>query len=104
MKTLINALFVSAALVASSAYASPLTPEGDYPEPTTQLAGLTHAQVLAELQQAKAAGQVTFGESEVVNSPVAASSVTRAQVQAEAATAKANGVTAFSGAGYPTGA
>jgi hypothetical protein len=56
----------------------------------------SRAQVAAELQQARAAGLVTFGESD--NAPFTAqaeSTVTRAQVAQEAVNAGANGSVAF---------
>jgi len=66
---------------------------------------LTRAQVVAELQQARAAGLVTFGEIDEPATQVATSPVTRAQVHAEAVQANAQGPVAFGGEGYPnTGA
>jgi hypothetical protein len=95
MKTLINALFVSAALVATSAYASPLTPEGGQPASFTQVSNVTRAQVQEELQVAKAAGQVTFGELEQPAAVAASTSLTRDDVGLAAVKAAKNGAVSF---------
>src|SRR3546814_4216338 len=80
MKTLASLLLISATVAGTAAYAQ-----------DNQTHSLTRAQVAAELQAAKAAGQVSFGDLDyppVVNQ---ASSLTRAQVVAELQAAKAAG-------------
>ncbi|CAP44153.1 DUF4148 domain-containing protein [Bordetella petrii] len=105
MKTLASLLLISTSFAANAAYAQEPSGELDYPPAVTQTSSLTRAQVVAELQAAKAAGQVTFGELEQPAAPVASSTLTRAQVRAEAAAARQNGAYAFGGQGYPnTGA
>ncbi|OZI73687.1 MULTISPECIES: DUF4148 domain-containing protein [Bordetella] len=105
MKTLASILLISAGLAGTTAYAQEPSGELDYPPAVAQTSSLTRAQVVAELQAARAAGQVTFGETEQAATPVASSTLTRAQVQAEAAEARAHGAYAFGGEGYPnTGA
>lgn len=106
MNTFASTLLVSAALIGTTAYAGQ-EPSGelDYPPAITQTTSLTRAQVHAELQQARAAGLVTFGEIEQPATQNAASTITRAQVQAQAQAARAHGPVAFGGEGYPqTGA
>jgi len=104
MKTLVSAAMISMTMM-GAAYAAEPSAELDYPPAVEQTSALTRAQVVAELQAARAAGQVTFGETEQAAAPVASSTLTRAQVQAEAAEARAHGAYAFGGEGYPdTGA
>lgn len=64
--------------------------------------GKTRAQVRAELAQAKAVGQVTYGEQEYpVFPPSSASGKTREQVRAELAQAKAAGQVTYGEQEYP---
>jgi len=105
MKTIASVLLISASLAGTAAYAQEPSGELDYPPTITQTSQLTRAQVVAELQQARAAGLVTFGEIDEPATQVATSPVTRAQVHAEAVQANAQGPVAFGGEGYPnTGA
>ena len=105
MKTIASVLLISASLVGTAAYAAEPSGELDYPPTITQTSHLTRAQVIAELQQARTAGQIAFGDIDEPATQVAASTVTRAQVQAEAVEANAHGPVAFGGEGYPnTGA
>lgn len=105
MKTIASVLLISASLAGTAAYAQEPSGELDYPPTITQTSQLTRAQVVAELQQARAAGLVTFGEIDEPATQVATSTVTRAQVHAEAVQANAQGPVAFGGEGYPnTGA
>lgn len=105
MKTIASLLLISASLVATAAYAAEPSGELDYPPTITQTSYLTRAQVIAELQHARTAGQIPFGDIDEPTTQVAASTVTRAQVQAEAVEANAHGPVAFGGEGYPnTGA
>jgi len=94
MKTLVSAAMISMTMM-GAAYAAEPSGELDYPPAVEQTSALTRAQVVAELQAARAAGQVTFGETEQAAAPVASSTLTRAQVQAEAAEARAHGAYAF---------
>ena len=105
MKTLASLLLISATFAGTAAYAQEPSGELDYPPAISQTSSLTRAQVVAELQAARAAGQVTFGEIEQPAGPVAASTLTREQVLAELISAHENGPIAFGGEGYPnTGA
>ncbi|CAM3948907.1 DUF4148 domain-containing protein [Bordetella tumulicola] len=107
MKTLASLVLISASLVGTAAYAQEPSGELDYPPEVVQTSSLTRAQVIAELQAAKAAGQVTFGDIDEPATQTASSTVTRAQVHAEAVEANQspNGSVAFDGRGYPnTGA
>ncbi|MBO1110375.1 DUF4148 domain-containing protein [Bordetella petrii] len=105
MKTLASLLLISATFAGTAAYAQEPSGELDYPPAISQTSSLTRAQVVAELQAAKAAGQVTFGETEEPAIQAAASTVTREQVRAEAEAAREHGPVAFGGEGYPdTGA
>ena len=104
MKTLASLLLISASLAGTSAYAQEPSGELDYPPTITQTSTLTRAQVQAELQEARAAGLVAFGETEQPAAQVA-STLSREQVRAEAEAARAHGPVAFGGEGYPnTGA
>src|SRR3546814_21069136 len=89
MKTLASLLLISATFAGTTAYAaSPnLEPnnvpfQGVYGQVDANAP--TRAQIVAELQAAKAAGQVTFGEIEEPATQVAASTATREQVHADA--------------------
>lgn len=111
MKTLASLLLISATFVGTSAYAaSPnLEPnnvpfQGVYGQVDANAP--TRAQIVAELQTATAAGQVSSGDLDYP--PVAAradSVLTRGQVHAEVLAIRKNGPVAFGGQGYPnTGA
>jgi hypothetical protein len=105
MKTLASLLLISATFVGTTTYAHEASGELDYPPAISHTSSLTRAQVLADLQAAKAAGQVTFGEIDEPDTALAATSLTREQVRAEAAAAREHGPYAFGGQGYPnTGA
>ena len=89
MKTLASLLLISATFAGANAFAaSPnLEPnnvpfQGVYGHVDANAP--TRAQIVAELQAAKAAGQVTFGEIEEPTQVAAASNVTREAVRAEA--------------------
>ena len=71
MKTLASLLLISATFAGTAAYAQEPSGELDYPPAISQTSSLTRAQVVAELQAAKAAGQVTFGEIDEPAVPVA---------------------------------
>ena len=96
MKTITTALFVSASLLASGAYASPPadTPDGGSPA-SFQSTSVNRANVIAELQQAKANGEVAYAEADAPFQSVAASGASRAQIAAAAAQARANGQISF---------
>jgi len=94
MKTLISAAVLSMTMM-GAAYAVEPSGELDYP-PTQQAAStVTRAQVQAELQAAKAAGQVTFGELEQPAAYAAGPAPTRAEVRADAHAARDSGADAF---------
>ncbi|OZI18333.1 hypothetical protein CAL18_13855 [Bordetella genomosp. 7] len=90
MKNLATLLLISASLAGTAAYAQEPSGELDYPPEVVQTSSLTRAEVVAELQAAKAAGLVTFGDIEEPAKQAAASTLTREQVQAEAAAARAH--------------
>ncbi|WP_026638640.1 DUF4148 domain-containing protein [Bordetella petrii] len=90
MKNLATLLLISASLAGTAAYAQEPSGELDYPPEVVQTSSLTRAEVVAELQAAKAAGLVTFGDIEEPATQAAASTLTREQVQAEAAAARAH--------------
>jgi len=96
MKTIATALFVSASLLASGAYASTPadTPEGGSPA-TFQTASVSRANVVADLHQARANGEIAYAEADTPFQSVAATGATRAQVAAAAAQARANGQISF---------
>jgi hypothetical protein len=96
MKTIVSAVVLSLTVM-SSAYAGSRAPSGelDYPPAVEQTSTLTRAQVLADLQAAKDAGQVTFGELELPKTPVASTTLTREQVKAAAEQASSNGAVSF---------
>ena len=80
MKALASALMISATLIAGAAQAASLN---DAPK--------TRAQVVAELQQARAQGQLSNGELDYPPAIAQASTKSRAQVQQELAAAQAAG-------------
>ncbi|OZI21976.1 hypothetical protein CAL18_13850 [Bordetella genomosp. 7] len=90
MKNFASLLLISASLAGTAAYAQEPSGELDYPPEVVQTSSLTRAEVVAELQAAKAAGLVTFGDIEEPAKQAAASTLTREQVQAEAAAARAH--------------
>ena len=96
MKTLASALLFSASLLASGAYASTPadTPEGGSPA-TFQTSSVSRANVVADLNQAKANGEVAYAEADAPFRAVASSGTTRAQIAAAAAQARANGQLSF---------
>ncbi|SIT20721.1 DUF4148 domain-containing protein [Achromobacter sp. MFA1 R4] len=89
MKTLATALMLSMSVLAAGAQAA----EADQ--------GPTRAQVQAELQQAKASGQYTFGEEGYPAPIVQKSSLSSQQVQADLAQAKNAGQVTFGNLDYP---
>jgi len=107
MKALTSALLVSMSLLSAGAYAASPNIEpnnvpfqGVYGQVDTNAP--SRAQVAAELAQAKAAGQVSFGDLDYP--PAQATAVTgktREQVRAELAAAKANGQYTFGELDYP---
>lgn len=80
MKALASALMISATLIAGAAQAASVN---DAPK--------TRAQVVAELQQARAQGLLSTGELDYPPAIVQTSTKTRAQVQSELAAAEAAG-------------
>ena len=107
MKTLTSALLVSMSLLSAGAFAASPNIEpnnvpfqGVYGQADQNTP--SRAQVAADLAQAKAAGLVTFGESDEYPVAVASNTgKTRAQVAAELAQAKANGEYSFGELDYP---
>ena len=90
MKSLATALMLSMSVLAAGAQAA----EADQ--------GPTRAQVQAELQQAKADGQYTFGELAYPPKPVATTAgKSRDQVRDELAQAEASGNYTFGELDYP---
>ncbi|HYG45270.1 MAG TPA: DUF4148 domain-containing protein [Bordetella sp.] len=95
MKTLVSAVMLSMTMM-GAAYAGEPSGELDYPPVQTTASTVTRAQIQAELQAAKAAGQVTFGELEQPAAYAGAGSVpSRAAVRAEIQAAHDNGADAF---------
>src|SRR3546814_1521147 len=89
MKTLATAILLSLG-VAAGAQAADMNSQS-----------LTRAQVQAELAQAKANGQYTFGELDYPAVAEQTSTVTRAQVQDELAQARAAGLVTYGEEQYP---
>jgi len=94
MKTLISAAVLSMTMM-GAAYAADPSGELDYPPVQNTASTVSRAQVQAELQAAKAAGQVTFGELEQPAAYAAGPAPTRAEVRADAHAARDNGADAF---------
>ena len=94
MKTLVSAVMLSMTMM-GAAYAGEPSGELDYPPIQSNIGTVSHAQIQAELQAAKAAGQVTFGELEQPTAYAGAPVPSRAEVQAEARAARDNGSDAF---------
>ncbi|NYT85214.1 DUF4148 domain-containing protein [Pollutimonas harenae] len=90
MKTLASLLLISASLIGTTAYAQ-----------DTQTNSTTRAQVVAELQAARAAGQLSVGELDYPIAINQTSSLSRAQVVAELAAAKAAGQLSVGELDYP---
>jgi len=88
MKTLLSALIISASVVAGTAYA------GDS-------STITRAQVIAELQQARAAGLVSQGELDYPPEIKPHSTLSAAQVKADLAAAIAAGKLSTGELDYP---
>jgi hypothetical protein len=89
MKTLVSALMISASVFAGAAHAA------DEP-------AVTHAQVSAEFQQARAAGLISTGEQAYPVTVAEASHTSRAAVQAELSAAIAAGQVVVGEEAYPT--
>ncbi|EIJ44776.1 hypothetical protein GWL_42150 [Herbaspirillum sp. GW103] len=87
-RTLFATLLLSTAMGAAKA-------EAPYPADTTFVSTKTRADVVAELQQARAAGQLLVSDRDQDVKAVA-SSRTRDEVRAELAQARANGELAIS--------
>ena len=110
MKTLASLLLISATFAGANAFAaSPnLEPnnvpfQGVYGHVDANAP--TRAQIVAELQAAKAAGLVLQGDIEEPALPAADPALTFEQVHAEAIAVREHGPVAFGGQGYPnTGA
>ena len=100
MKTLASLLLISATFAGANAFAASHTLEpnnvpfqGVYGHVDANAP--TRAQIVAELQAAKAASQVAFGEIEEPAQVAATSDVTREAVRAEADTTREYGPAAF---------
>ncbi len=78
-KTFITAAIAIACFAAGTAA---MANETSYEPPVTTTSTLTRAEVLAEAQRARAAGEITQGETSLELKPVGATK-TRAQVRAE---------------------
>ncbi|MBV7484000.1 DUF4148 domain-containing protein [Bordetella sp. BOR01] len=94
MKTLVSAVMLSMTMM-GAAYAGEPSGELDYPPVQNTASNVTRAQIQAELQAAKAAGQVTFGEQEQPAAHAAGPVPSRAAVRAETQAAHDNGADAF---------
>ena len=99
MKTLASLLLISATFAGANAFAaSPNVEPNNVPFQgvygQVDATAPTRAQIVADLQAAQAAGQVTFGEIEEP-AQVAASDVSREAVRAEAVAARENSPTAY---------
>ncbi|ARP93603.1 DUF4148 domain-containing protein [Bordetella genomosp. 13] len=96
MKTFASSLIIAATLMGANAYAADNIEPNNVPFQGVygqqEQIGKTRAQVQAELQAAKAAGLVTFGESEQPANTAAASTLTREEVQADLANSRDNGL------------
>ena len=96
MKSITTALFFSASLLASGAYASTPadTPESGSPA-TFQASSANRADIVADLRQAKTNREIAYTEADAPFQSVAASGASRAQIAAAAAQARANGQISF---------
>ena len=90
MKTLASLLLISATFAGATAYAQ-----------DSQAESLTRAQVVAELQAAKAAGLVSFGDLDYPPALTHNSSASRSQVVAELRAAKVAGQVTYGDLDYP---
>src|SRR3546814_11908300 len=88
MKTLVSAMMLSMTMMGAAAYAGEPSGELDYPPVQNTASTVTRAQVQAELQAAKAAGQVTFGELEQPAAYAAGPAPSRAALRAQAQPAR----------------
>ncbi|MFU2050607.1 DUF4148 domain-containing protein [Bordetella hinzii] len=98
MKTLASAVLVSLAALSAGAQASQNIEPNNVPFQgvySQNDSSATRAQVAADLQQAKADGQYTFGELDYPPVQARAVSLSRDQVKAELAQAKASGQYSF---------
>ncbi|WP_237174033.1 DUF4148 domain-containing protein [Paracandidimonas lactea] len=93
MKNVFSALIISFSLVAGAAQAA--NSDAAVPAPKTR------AQVVAELQEARAQGLLSYGELDYPVVQQAPSSKTRQQVQAELAAARAAGTLSHGELDYP---
>lgn len=91
MKTKMSVLMISLSLVAGIAQAA----NSEVPAPKTR------AQVIAELQQAKALGLLSHGELDYPPALQGSSSKTRQEVRAELAAARAAGTLSHGESDYP---
>lgn len=105
MKTLATALMLSLGLLSAGAQAAPnaepnnLPYQGVYGQ--TDANAPTRAQVQAELAQAKANGQYTFGEQDYPAAITQGSALSAAEVRDDLAQAKAAGEVTFGNLDYP---
>ena len=90
MKTIASLLLISASLAGPAAFAQ-----------ANETHTLTRAQVVAELHAARAAGQLSVGESDYPPAIQHTSSLTRAQVIAELQAAQAAGQLSVGESDYP---
>ncbi|KOF53442.1 hypothetical protein AD428_13475 [Achromobacter sp. DMS1] len=98
MKTFLSAVVLSATFAGAAVQAGEL----DYPPPADTHSTVTRVQVEQELAQARANGELAFGEEGYAATQFAQSgSVSRAQVQAELASARARGLTESGELDYP---
>lgn len=88
MKTLTSALMISAAVFVGTAYAADSSP-------------ITRAQVIAEMQQARAAGLISNGEEAYPPAVRTTSTESRSEVKAELAAAIAAGQVSKGEEDYP---
>ncbi len=88
MKTVVSALMISASLFAVAAHAADASPT-------------TRAQVVAEMQQAQAAGQISRGELDYPPAIASTSSKSRSEVQAELSAAIGAGQISIGNVDYP---
>lgn len=108
MKTLASLLLISSAFAGTTADAHESSGELGYPPAISQTAPVTRAQAISELQAAKAADQVTLGETEEPATEV----VTLEPIRTEATAVDVIGIypsgdesykSAFSAVGLPRG-
>ena len=100
MKTVASFLLIAATFVVAIAYAEEPSGELDYPPAANDITSLSRAQVIAELEAAKAVGRLIFGEAEAPTFPAADSNPTREQARANAVTAHADGSYTFGELNY----